>query len=146
MAEASCASVVRSARAVVADVGERAASKSAGLLELSNRSERNAERDCRTLLTKKHGLVLPIPQSRLDTGGEGKGEDVPVLRFRDWCNFLVNGNHTIHTFLLGCRNLTTKEKQQFCNGFGICTGTKHRTTRYSRWQTTTCSTWELVCL
>ena len=94
MAEASCASVVRSARAVVADVGERAASKSAGLLELSNRSERNAERDCRTLLTKKHGLVLPIPQSRLDTGGEGKGEDVPVLRFRDWCNFLVNGNHT----------------------------------------------------
>lgn len=94
MAEASCASVVRSARAVVADVGERAASKSAGLLELSNRSERNAERDCRTLLTKKHGLVLPIPQSRLDTGGEGKGEDVLVLRFRDWCNFLVNGNHT----------------------------------------------------
>jgi hypothetical protein len=53
---------------------------------------------------------------------------------------------TIRTFLLGCRNLTTKEKQQFCNGFGISTGTKHRTTRYSRWQTTTCSTWELVCL
>ena len=94
MAEASCASVVRSARAVVADVGERAASKSAGLIELSNRSERNAERDCRTLLTKKHGLALPIPQSRLDTRGEGEGEDVPVLHFRDWCNFLVNGNHT----------------------------------------------------
>ena len=94
MAEASCASVVRSARAVVADVGERAASKSAGLIELSNRSERNAERDCRTLLTKKHGLALPIPQSRLDTRGEGEGEDVPVLHFRDWCNFSVNGNHT----------------------------------------------------
>ena len=92
MAEASCASVVRSARAVVADVGERAASKSAGLIELSNRSERNAERDCRTLLTKKTwaGTANSLKVGWI-TRGEGEGEDVPVLHFRDWCNFSVNG-------------------------------------------------------
>ena len=77
--------------------GVAAANRSPGLVDLSKRSEQNAERDCRRLLVGKHQLALPIPHSRLDTGDEGKDELVPVLRFRDWCEYLVNNNHT-HIF------------------------------------------------
>ena len=95
--KAACAAVVRAAKAVVADVGVAAANRSPGLVDLSKRSEQNAERDCRRLLVGKHQLALPIPQSRLDTGDDGRDEFVPVLRFRDWCEYLVMNNHT-HIF------------------------------------------------
>lgn len=40
LAEASCASVVRTAKAVVADVGVAAASSSTGLTDLASRTEK----------------------------------------------------------------------------------------------------------
>ena len=52
-AEASCAGVIRTARDVVADVGEEAAKKSEGLVELSRKRPSNGERDCHRLMAKR---------------------------------------------------------------------------------------------
>ena len=90
-AEAACATAVRAAKGFVEDVGKAAASKSVGLLRLANCSEQNAERDCHSLLVGKYELALPIQKTEL---GTGCGFSVPVLRLRDWAQFLVDGNHT----------------------------------------------------
>ena len=93
-AQASCAAIVRTAKHVVEDVGVNTASKATGLVELSTKSEKNADRDCHNLLVKRHGLALPIPQTRLDTGEHGKDETIPLLRLRDWARYLVNSDST----------------------------------------------------
>lgn len=91
-AEASCASVIRSAKGFVEDVGESIASKSVGLVDLARRSEHNAERDCHKLLVGKYELALPIPITQVST--DENGGHVPVLRLRDWMEFIVSSNHT----------------------------------------------------
>ncbi len=90
-AEASCASVVRSARGFVEDVGREVASSSSGLVDLASRSEHYAERDCHRLLVGRFKLALPIPISELKTGD---GEHVPVLRLSSWMRYLVDSNST----------------------------------------------------
>ena len=92
-AEASCASVVRAAKAFVSDVGRKAASKSVGLVELSRSTEKNAERDCNRAMVSRHQLSLPIAETMLETG-VSDGPSVPILRLRDWANFLIENNHT----------------------------------------------------
>lgn len=91
VAKASCASAIRSAKGFVADVGQAAASKSGGLIKLASRSEHNAERDCHRLMAVEYQLALPVPKSELKTG---HGLSLPVLRIRDWMEFLLAGNHT----------------------------------------------------
>lgn len=90
-AKASCAAVVRAAQGFVEDVGAAAATKSGGLLKLAQRTEHNAERDCHHLLAGEFQLTLPVPITDLKTS---TGLTLPVLRFRDWMQMLVNGNHT----------------------------------------------------
>ena len=91
LAEASCAAVVRSAKGFVEDVGAAAAVKSRGMLELSRCSEKNAERDCHRVLAEKLKLSLPVPLSMLDTGDDLR---LPVLRLRDWAQFLFDTNNS----------------------------------------------------
>ena len=94
LAEASCASVVRTAKAVVADVGVAAASSSTGLTDLASRTEKNAERDCHRLMVKRFELALPITRSYVDTGDSEECKRIPVLLLTDWLRFLVQSNHT----------------------------------------------------
>lgn len=82
---------MRAAKNFVADVGEAAASASTGLIDLASRSEENAERDCHRLLVNRYKLALPIPVSRLDTGDDLR---VPVLKLRDWAEYIVRSNST----------------------------------------------------
>ena len=89
--EASCAAVVRTARGIVEDVGRSAASKSQGLVEMAQRSEKNAERDCHQLLAKKFQLALPIARTMLDTDS---ALQIPILSIREWCQFLIDSNHS----------------------------------------------------
>ena len=88
--KASCAATVRSARGFVQDVGAEAASRSSGLLQLANFSLSNAVRDCSKLMVDKFELGLPIKETRLKSGDIS----VPILKLRDWLDFLIHGNHT----------------------------------------------------
>ena len=113
--EASCASVVRAARGFVEDVGAPAASKSGGLLDLARRSENNAERDCARLMVNQFELSLPIPKTTLDTGVPDDDLSVPVLRLRDWVDFLVRGNHT--HILVGLKKPNWKREEAILSAF-----------------------------
>lgn len=65
---ASCAAAIRTARNFVADVVETAASRSAGLVGLAQRNEKNSERDSQRLMVNQFGLSLPIPKNYLLAG------------------------------------------------------------------------------
>ena len=90
VAEASCASAVRTARDFAADLGTEAASRVGGLLDVARCSDSNAERDTRRVLANKFKLSLPIPLSPL--GSEDHLKGLPVLRLRDWANYLISTN------------------------------------------------------
>lgn len=96
-AEASCRSAIRTAKDIVADFGEAAASKSVGVVELAKRKLENSERDCHRLMAKKHRLALPISKDYLDTKAKNKSLRIPFLRFRNWMKFLL-ANNCIHIF------------------------------------------------
>ena len=87
-AEASCSSTVRAARRVIADIGERAAASSGGLLELSKCREHDAENDTHRLFVERLHLSLEkwVPLSSL----KHNGQRLTVLRLRDWLQFLVD--------------------------------------------------------
>ncbi|CAE7339844.1 unnamed protein product [Symbiodinium sp. CCMP2456] len=87
-AEASCSSTVRAARRVVADIGDRAAASSGGLLELSKCRENDAETDTHRLFVERLHLSLEpwVPLSSLTHNGRR----LTVLRLRDWLQFLVD--------------------------------------------------------
>lgn len=89
-AEASCAGVIRTARDVVADVGEEAAKKSEGLVELSRKRPSNGERDCHRLMAKRYRLSLPVSKSILDV--KDPALQLPIIRFREWMTFLLQQN------------------------------------------------------
>ena len=72
------------------DVGREAAARSGGLLKLASRSVGQAERDCHRLVGQ-YNLGLPIPKTDLKTG---RGFSIPVLRLRDWAQFLIDANHS----------------------------------------------------
>ena len=90
-AEASCASVIRTAQNIVSDFGEASATaKSSGLLPLSKRNVKNSERDCSRLLGKKYQLTLPVTKTFLKT--KKASMKIPFLRIRHWVEFLMKNN------------------------------------------------------
>ena len=119
-AEAACSSSVRLARSVVQDIGEKAASASGGLLDISRCSEANAERDTHNVLTKKYSLALDVAIDQLGTGIL----DVPVIRLRSWLAFLLKRN-TWH-IIAGLRKPNQEREeailQEFWRRFQMCHG------------------------
>lgn len=89
-AKASCASMIRTARDVVADIGEVAAARSGGLINLAKKRENNSERDCVTVMAKQCGLTLPLEQHYLELKDDAP--KVPFLRFRDWLSMMMEHN------------------------------------------------------
>ncbi|CAK9055791.1 Uncharacterized protein SCF082_LOCUS30127 [Durusdinium trenchii] len=87
---ASCAAAISTAREIVADIGEAAASRSGGLLEIARCHETHTERDTHRVLVKKLRLALDIKRSRLAT--TGPDVSIPLLRLRDWFAFLLKHN------------------------------------------------------
>ena len=92
-AEASCVSAIAAARDFVSDVGERAALRSGGLVQVARCSEKNPERDCQRLLINRFGLALKVRKTHL-----GSLEHIPVLKIQDWFQFfLMHGCiHVLH--------------------------------------------------
>ena len=99
--------MVKTARHIVEDIGPEAASSSKGLKRLAECSLSNAERDTHTLLSKRMKLSLPIP---LKTLGEGK-LDFPVLRLRDWAQFLLD--KSLARFVWACISEPRQRKGHF---------------------------------
>lgn len=93
IAEASCTSAIASARDFVADVGERVAQKSGGLLEVSRCSLSNPERDCQRVIVNKFSLTLDVERSHLESQ-----PDIPILRIRSWFEFFLKNSciHILH--------------------------------------------------
>ncbi|CAK9085400.1 unnamed protein product, partial [Durusdinium trenchii] len=90
---------IRTARGVVEDIGEKAASASRGLVALSKCNEHASERDGLKVI-QRHHLTLPIPLTLLKKS-EGvcyKG-DLHVIRLRDWLQFIVE--HNVQHMLTG---------------------------------------------
>ena len=110
-AKVPCKSVVRTARNVVADIGPEAARSSGGLKRFAECSLSNAERDTGRLLSKKMKLSLPIPLRDL---GEGKLK-LPVLRLRDWAQFLLDTNRW--HILCGLLSPDTQREKAILRGF-----------------------------
>ena len=92
-AKASCTSAIAAARDFVADVGAKAAQTSGGLLDIARCSSANPERDCRRVLVNKDELSLGVKRSQL-----GKFPHIPILRIRDWFEFLASNScmHILH--------------------------------------------------
>ena len=89
VAEASCTSAIRTARDTVKDIGQDAAKKVGGLLELAKVKEQNSERDTHRVFVRQCGLGLPIPKTKMETSGPWSP---PILRLRDWIGFLLQIN------------------------------------------------------
>ncbi|CAE7212401.1 unnamed protein product [Symbiodinium sp. CCMP2592] len=87
--QAACSSAVRTARNVVRDFGDAAAS-SGGLIQLSKCSDTNAERDTHRLLTKRLHLSLEtyVPLRSVTQNGN----KLTILHLQDWMRFLLQKN------------------------------------------------------
>ena len=88
------------------------ASRSTGLVELSQRQEKNAERDCNRLLVGRYKLALPVKLTELETECD---MTVPVLRLRDWFEYLVGANHT--HILVGLKEPDRKREADILKAF-----------------------------
>lgn len=82
LSEASCASTVRTARAVVE---EAAGSVSLALHSLASKSENHAETSFHKL-AKDQGLSLDIPLTEL---GLSNGQSFPVLLLSNWVKLIL---------------------------------------------------------
>lgn len=88
----SCRAAIRVAKGVVEDIGEKAARKGKGIIELSKCSEHHSERDMNTLVRRFH-LMLPVKISFLQkTPGVRYFGDFNVIHLSSWAEFLVNSN------------------------------------------------------
>ena len=76
---------------MVKDIGESAAKRSGGLIQLARcNASSNSERDAQRLLVDKLELALDVPISFLPTGD--KNLVVPLLKLRDWAKWIVDHN------------------------------------------------------
>ena len=82
-AEASCASALRTAKAVVEEVGS---SVSFALHKLANTSEGHAERTFHTVAGEQ-GLSLDVPLTEMSMPD---CESFPVLLLSDWIKLILN--------------------------------------------------------
>ena len=90
----SCRAAIRTARGVVADLGEEVASGSGGLPRLASISEKNSERDFHRLTgSNQYKLSLPIDLGTLPRSkGVSYTGDMNVIPLRNWLKFLVTFN------------------------------------------------------
>ena len=94
-AEAPCTRAIKTARAVVKDLGEEKAGDIGGLLRLSQCSMKNSERDTHSLLSMQLGLALDIPLRTISVTGEEsdtKHLEIQRLSLVDWASFLLKTN------------------------------------------------------
>ena len=78
---------------MVKDIGKENAAKSPGLLELAASTQKNSERNMRTITSKRFLLSLPIEMTKLEKApGTRYVGDFQVISFRNWLTFLVNYN------------------------------------------------------
>ena len=91
--------MIRTARDVVADVGEEAAKKSEGLVELSRKRPSNGERDCHRLMAKRYRLSLPVSKSILDV--KDPALQLPIITFQRMDDFFVATELLAH-FVRAC--------------------------------------------
>ncbi|CAE7499850.1 unnamed protein product [Symbiodinium sp. KB8] len=110
-AKASYRSVIRTARDVVADIGEEAAASSGGLADLARVPESKSERDGMRIVQTKAGLSLPVPLTLL---GEADLA-FPILRLRDWGQFLAD-KHCLH-MLVGLAKPDFQRETDICQAF-----------------------------
>ena len=89
--EASCAAAVRTAKNMVADVGQQAASASGGLVRFAQTAVGNEERSVHTQF-KKHSLDMPIPLTPVPNSRDQRGKPFHALRLRDWIQHLAERN------------------------------------------------------
>ena len=97
VAEASSyRSAIRTAKGVVADVGESVASASGGLVQLAKCSEAHSERDGQKVIGKKFGLTLDVEFTTLPKppGVTYPGE-LCMLKLKSWMSFIVS-MHCVH--------------------------------------------------
>ena len=88
----TCRAAIRGARAVVKDIGEKAAESSKGLLNLSKCTHSHSERDFHSL-ANQFQLALPIPLTTINkTRGVRYTGDFSVLALCDWCKFHLDFN------------------------------------------------------
>ncbi|CAE7202557.1 unnamed protein product [Symbiodinium necroappetens] len=113
MLEVPAKAVVRTARNIVADLGTEAASSSRGLKRVADCSLSNAERDTNRVLTKKFKLALPIPLRNLDESDTKLR--FPVLRLRDWAQYLLD--HNLWHTLCGLRSPDIRRERAILSGF-----------------------------
>ena len=87
-AEAStCRAAIRVAKGVVRDIGEAAASKSGGLVDLSKCAETNSERDL-NVVTRRFSLCLPIELTPINkTPGVRYTGDFKMIKLENWLKF-----------------------------------------------------------
>ncbi|CAE6948621.1 unnamed protein product [Symbiodinium sp. CCMP2592] len=97
-AQASCTRAIRTAQAVVKDLGEEKAGEIGGLLRLSKCSTKNPERDAHSVLSKRLGLALDIPIRTISvTSEECEDSDTTHLEIQrlslvDWASLLLKTN------------------------------------------------------
>ena len=90
LSEASCRSAIDAARNFVEDVGVSSAARSVGLTELAKCTDKNSERDCKTVIVNKYHLSLPVQKTYLET--EDASVKIPILSMRSWGEFLLRSN------------------------------------------------------
>ena len=88
---------IRTARGVVQDIGEHAASSSGGLVQLSKVSESHSERDGQKIIAKKFKLAIPVDIVDLPkTPGMRYTGNFSVISLKSWAQYIVN---------MGCWNM-----------------------------------------
>lgn len=89
-AEASCRSQIRTAKAVVEEMGPAKASEG-GLLEWAAIHECNSERDAQKVVAKQ-GTILKVPISSLAI----QGENISWICPKDWIQYIVDSGQWCH--------------------------------------------------
>lgn len=106
----SCRAAIRTAKGIVADIGEESAQKSVGLLELARGQEETSERDVRKIV-EDYQLTLPIERSEIPTtpGVMYKGS-LEGLSLMAWLQFFVH--YRAWHMLCGLKNSNPRREQQ----------------------------------
>ena len=88
----TCRAAIRTAKAIVADIGEASARRSKGLVELSKKTLTNSERDCMQV-TEGLSLKLPLKLTTLKKSpGVRYSGAFKVIALRAWVEFLLTYN------------------------------------------------------
>lgn len=95
----------------MADVGEKVAERSGGLLDVSRCSLSNPERDTHRVLVGKFGLAIDVKRSH-DIAG---CPDIPLIRMRSWFDFFLK-NSCMH-ILTGLKQSHPARETAILSGF-----------------------------